>query len=589
MITLRQISFEPSKFPNTANSIEPIRFEEGINLIIGERSKSPNDLKEQEKMNGVGKSILIEAINFCLFKDSDESRITRIPLPVMPDDVYVCLALDIERKDDIRTVVIKRPKDETKKVLIIDNGREKEYEHIDDAKEYVEYLFIPNQVENHPSLRNLLSILIREEDTSYKNILRPFTHPAAFADLLKPHLYFFNFDIEPVEKIKKIFLKFTVAQNALQSLKKDFKNQGISPKEVRSYINDLEDKVKKLDLSINQLRPGESIKQYKQRLNGILLDLESLNSQKAAKEFQISKIKKLPKAEGIDVEEIKVVYNKYVLGLGDMIKKSFDQVLEFKEQIETFQNKLMGQKLDTLRHEIEELEQRIEPLDKEASEIYEISNAREKIKDLTDAVKEHRSKNEQLQDLVAKFKIMAEREEEQKLLKKSKAEEIERLETQIIALGKDVGSFEKDLVDIHYAIAGNKTCQFSIGVNETKKEFMEFDYRIKLDGSSGINRIKTFIYDILLMLNTFTSKRHPGFLIHDNIFASTGKDDMVKALNYLFKQEGKKKKFQYIVTINKDEFDSHAGDFDFDYKLKVRTTLTRQDPLLRTTYSEIKD
>ena len=97
-----------------------------------------------------------------------------------------------------------------------------------------------------------------------------------------------------------------------------------------------------------------------------------------------------------------------------------------------------------------------------------------------------------------------------------------------------VTSFEEDLKKMHESIAGNKRCQFKIVITESIANFVDFEYRIKLDGSSGINRIKTFIYDSLLMVNKITQKRHPGFLIHDNIFASTGRDDMVKSLNYLY-------------------------------------------------------
>ena len=44
-------------------------------------------------------------------------------------------------------------------------------------------------------------------------------------------------------------------------------------------------------------------------------------------------------------------------------------------------------------------------------------------------------------------------------------------------------------------------CQFEINIDDSSKEFVDFNYRIKLDGGSGTNRIRTFIYDILLMTN----------------------------------------------------------------------------------------
>ena len=61
MIKLKKLYSEPSIF-------DPIEFESGINIILGERSESSN------KTNGVGKSMSIEFINFCLLKKVSESR-----------------------------------------------------------------------------------------------------------------------------------------------------------------------------------------------------------------------------------------------------------------------------------------------------------------------------------------------------------------------------------------------------------------------------------------------------------------------------------------------------------------------------------
>jgi hypothetical protein len=139
---------------------------------------------------------------------------------------------------------------------------------------------------------------------------------------------------------------------------------------------------------------------------------------------------------------------------------------------------------------------------------------------------------------------------------------------------------------MHNYIAGNKRCQFDINISESLANFVEFSYRVRLDGSSGVNRIKTLIYDVLLMTNGYTAQRHPGFLIHDNVFASSGLDDRVKTLNYLHKLS-KTKKFQYILTINQDEFYSAVDEFDFDYTKAKKVELTRDKLLLGKEYSEL--
>jgi hypothetical protein len=61
---------------------------------------------------------------------------------------------------------------------------------------------------------------------------------------------------------------------------------------------------------------------------------------------------------------------------------------------------------------------------------------------------------------------------------------------------------------------------------------------------------------------------------------------MVKSLNYLYSLS-KKHRFQYILTINKDEFDAQVKDLDFDYTLVRKAEFTRTKPFIGVEYSEV--
>ncbi|OLQ88723.1 hypothetical protein BIY21_16025 [Vibrio ponticus] len=69
---------------------DPILFENGFNLIIGERSSG------SEKRNGVGKSIAIEFINFCLLKDVDKSRLKYLPKDIVYTSYPIFLDVEID-------------------------------------------------------------------------------------------------------------------------------------------------------------------------------------------------------------------------------------------------------------------------------------------------------------------------------------------------------------------------------------------------------------------------------------------------------------------------------------------------------------
>jgi uncharacterized protein YydD (DUF2326 family) len=586
MVKLTRLYFEPNEFCGV--SIKPVVFEKGINIILGEQSSIPDNLEEKKKMNGVGKSMLVESINFCFLKDLKDSRLSKIPITTLNSDVYICLDFEIESDTKIQTVSIKRRADLLSKILIIVDGVEEQFDDISIAKKYLESLIFPKIIGSRPSLRSLISILIRDEQTSYKDVLEPYGNSGVhkYSDLLKPHLYFFGMDVSILDLIRNALVEIDLVKKGLTLLNTELKSTGIAVKDIRAYLNDLEDNVNKLNIAVDALQPQEGIGQIQDELTTLLSKLNTLNVERSGKIFSSKQIKQLPKPEKIPINEVKILYNQYKQGLGDLVEKSFEQVLKFKDQVENFQHDLMNQKLDQLAQEIKSLDTEIEKIDKQIGELYKFTDARKRISDLTETLKLQRGKNEEYEKLKNQYRLLEVRSQEKKRLIKEKNQKIEELQAEIFIISKTITSFENDLKDAHLFIAGNKNCQFEFKTDESKAHYLTFDYRIKLDGSSGINRIKTFIYDVLLMINHSTSKRHPCFLIHDNIFASTGKDDMMKALNFLDLQEKSGRDFQYILTINKDEFEGNINELTFDYKKKVRVTLTRELPFFKSVYLE---
>ena len=89
MIRLFKLYSSPSVF-------EPILFEMGVNLILGE--KADENTSSNRKTNGVGKSMSIEFINFCLLKGKTDSRVMKIPNDILPNDTQIILDLEINKK-----------------------------------------------------------------------------------------------------------------------------------------------------------------------------------------------------------------------------------------------------------------------------------------------------------------------------------------------------------------------------------------------------------------------------------------------------------------------------------------------------------
>ena len=105
-----------------------------------------------------------------------------------------------------------------------------------------------------------------------------------------------------------------------------------------------------------------------------------------------------------------------------------------------------------------------------------------------------------------------------------------------------------------------------------------FDPHVPGERSKGVNNMRIFCFDMMLMVLSLQSGRSPGFLIHDShIFDGVDERQLGKALAVgaqLAEQHG----FQYIVTMNSDTPKELPADFRIaDHVLDVRLTDATED------------
>src|SRR6202012_3946025 len=107
-------------------------------------------------------------------------------------------------------------------------------------------------------------------------------------------------------------------------------------------------------------------------------------------------------------------------------------------------------------------------------------------------------------------------------------------------------SLERTILNVHQFIQGNRKASFEVRTTATK-QIIDIVMRIDDDGSHSVEREKVFIYDIALLLNDFTKVRHPGLLVHDNIF-DVDDDTLRKSLEFLLTEAEFDFEQQYILT-----------------------------------------
>ncbi|EDC6026880.1 AAA family ATPase, partial [Salmonella enterica] len=229
MIIINKLYSEPYSF-------EPIEFKKGINLILGEKDDSSN------KTNGVGKSLLVEFINFGLMKDYKRSRLSKIPNTVFSDDIYVCLDFFIKKNH----IIAKRSISEENTPTLLINGIKKNFTSLDDVNHFLTLLmFQDNKSKLHPTFRSMLGPLIRDERSEFKSIIDCYDTKARIPPDFVPHLFLFGISIDLYKKIKEINKSISELSIAKRKIKDDI--ESISGKRLanaRAEVNDLDHQVK---------------------------------------------------------------------------------------------------------------------------------------------------------------------------------------------------------------------------------------------------------------------------------------------------------------------------------------------------------
>ena len=567
------------------NIFEEIIFHDGVNIILGE--KYDDRSVKGRKTNGVGKSMSIEFLDFCLLNDYDKSRIVKIPKEVFPVEENVILDLNI----GLEAVTIKRNRKQADKPIIIREGKTVSFDKIQDARDYLTgIIFSKLNGKKVPSFRNLFSILMRDERSEFTDIIKCHDLTKKIPDDLSAHLYLLGFSLEAykntIETVKEIEAVNTVLTKEKKELTQDGKKK-IS--DVKAELNALEDELQKLEDAIESFKTNESFDAMEADLIELEDLLDQLRKRQKALRYDYKKIRKMPKPEQIDDREIELVYNQFKSELGNAIVKSLNEVVGFKNKIEEFQRMLVNQKAKELEAQLKNIAEQIRILDDEYSEKLKVIDKKGILKNLKVSLKIYEAKKEATSHTKFLFEQYEKNEKRKRMLNLQKTQQLMKIDDEIEQNKKFIDDFTDTILQIHEFIMGNKECSFSIQTIEKarRKTPVELTLRIYDDGSHSVDRTKVFIYDMALLFNQYTRDRHPLFLVHDNIF-DVDQDTLVQCLNYLYKQEEQYQDFQYILTLNRDKIESEEQRKLIQMNIDEHqvAVFTKEKKFLRRDYQE---
>ena len=571
MLKLHRLYSEPELF-------DPIDFLDGINLILGETNKT------SEKTNGVGKSLSIEFLNYCLLKKYSDSRVSKIPSEAFPHNTLICLDFSIHGKK----ITSKRSIENHESPTLIVDGKLTEYFNITDATNQLTNLLFGSAINHdHPSFRGILGLLIRDERSEFKSIIKCYDTSENIPTDYTPHLYLLGINPSLYREAKALQKDIDDTRKANGKIKKDVEGlTGKSFAEANSELNELTGQVEKVKSEMDALENAESFQMVKEEIINLEIELDNQNTRAGVIKSELSKIRLFKGDNYIDDSEVADLYERFKEGLGDMIKREIQEVTEFKKKIDNFQKTLIDSRNESLTKELKNINKTIKGLDARYKDKLRIIDKNGVLKNLKITVSTYQHKLEEQSRLSAFIKKHHEYEQHIKFTKRERENKITVLDSLVIDADLIKLAFEKSILDIHDYVMGNKTCSFSIEVNN-KKEIVNYELRIHDDGSHSNEREKVFFYDIAMLLTPEIFDHHPALLVHDNIF-DVDQDTLIKSLDYLAKNADILSNRQYILTLNSDKL--HADEIDA-LKMNIdnykRASFTKDKRFLKNHYQEL--
>ncbi|SEO13022.1 DUF2326 domain-containing protein [Acinetobacter sp. yr461] len=565
-----------NKLYSVPEIFSPINFYSGMNIILGDKNDTT------VKTNGVGKSLCVDFINFCLLKTYKDTRHSKIPKHLL-NDSFICLNFDLKNKN----ITIKRSSKNPNHIFFKVDNKIVEFIKLEDAKDYLNNLYF-NDSNHYPSFRTLMGPIIRDESSEFKSIINCYDTQKRIPPDYSPHLYFFGINPQPYKEVKNIISEIGSVKNLKAKIKKDIKTlTGLNFNEAHAVYNELNSEILNLQNNIDNLQFADSFEDAKLLLLNLENQIKAIKSEIAIHKSELKKINLFSGDNYININEVAETYKFYSQSLGDLVSKNLEEIISFKNSIDNFQKSILSTRTEYLKSTIKKLEDECDILESKFHEQVKLLDDKNLFSTLKISIGEyHRKLSEQL-SLLNLIKSYDKFENELKKLNALKANALLDLNQFILENEKSIKKFESNLLSIYQIVMKNQKCSFNIQTNNTK-EILDFNLRISDDGSHSVDREKVFLYDISLLITDEFKYRHPNFLIHDNIF-DMDQDTADKNFNFLleyfcdlFNNFDK----QYIFTLSIDKYNIdfiNSGDID----IYTIARFTKNKKFLNFNYSEI--
>jgi len=534
----------------------------GASFILAKQDK-PEQFDNSKTYNGVGKSLLISLINYCLGA-STKNKITKSLQTTLPDWHFI---LKIEIKNQHYTII--RHTNSPKHISL--NKEQLTLKAFCSKLESM-CLEIPAECQ-YLSFRSLLPFFIRPSKQSYIYYDEPTTAGSPYQKQLNNA---FLLDLDITLSQKKMLCKKQIDET--NKSHNNLKNDPILKQFFEGYrdsslaLADLNEKIEKLDLDLKKFEVADDYYHIKQEADEIKNNLDKTQNKIKLKNINIDSINQSLKINpDVNRSDIQSIYDESKLVFQLDIEKKLIELEKFYQDLTVNRTRRLQQQKHEITHKLEDLELRFTKLKKNLDDHMKFLDAHQALDVFTKMssnlaeLKQHREK------LQAYEKLQYDYENKKTSLEKDMLLQSEKTVLYLDQTKHDLNKIMEYFRVLARRFYPNALAGITVHNNDGKNQIRyDIEAKIQSDSSDGINSVKLFCYDLTLLMQG--SNHSINYIFHDSRLFSDIDEVHCNELFKIIKDRFTDK--QYIASINQNQLNALSDNMQNFVKQHIVQELT---------------
>ena len=537
----------------TANkeTFHPVYFDDGINIIVG-KQVAPHNENDGNTYNGVGKSLTLHLIHFCLGSNKIDSFTKKIP------DWEFVLRFIIDNQE----YYCKRSTNNQGTIEF--NGEELKPRVLHDK--LLKLCFGLANTPQSMTWTTLFSRFVRRYRSSYATFDAFVPKESDYSKILN-NCYLLGIDTELIVDKKELRDRQLSAAATEKAIKKDplFRQYYLGKNDAELDEADLEYRIHLLEKEISEFKVSNNYHELEVEADEKSYQKKELENKRVLVSNYIKNIEDSEKeTEDVKEEKLLKVYEAAHVEIPDMVRKSLDEVSKFHQELLATRNTRLRKELLKQKQRLKEIDAEMVQIGKRMDELLEYLNSHGALEEYVALTKQLSALRNELNRIHEYQQILKAYRDTKLDIKASMIEQdkatdlyleennvyLDTLRTKFWEYAKRFYPKKKSGLVIRNN-SGENTLRYSL------------EARIEDDSSDGVNEVRMFCFDWLL-LNCQVSKIK--FIAHDSRMFANMDPRQRETLFRIVNECCQNTDFQYICSINEDallSFQSMMGEEEY--------------------------